>query len=137
MDISDEDMKRRYSIAYPMEVGSQYFAPIPIKSERDIQINIARKRASDEYNRLSELISVIKKQADALVERVKCTEEMIDCRYSFKPVVGREYFVYFDVSKGQRWLSIVPPTEFTALPESHTFVGSVVMCADGTWEPKS
>jgi len=135
MDLTKEDMDKRNSLPYPMEIGAPAFSPIPVDKEKDILLNIGKHHAKQEYDRIMEQVEVLKRQADALVNRLGVSEVMHKCVYGIKPYHGKTYYVYFDSYKGQNWLSMIHPRKWCAGPgKNNTFVMAVRMLGDSTWE---
>ena len=129
MDLTKEDRDRRNSLPYPMELGSPAFAPVPIEKEKDIILNTGRLHAKQEYDRIMEQVEVLKRQADALTNRMAVSEMMHDCVYGFKPVHGKVSY------KNHHWLCHNHPERWCAGPGEHNrFVMAVRMMGDSTWE---
>ena len=135
MDLTPEDAARRASLPYPMELGAPAFAPVPVEQEKDIILNVGRLHAKQEYDRIMEQVEVLKKQADALMNRMAVSEVMHNCVYAFKPVHGKLYYVYFNSYKNHNWLCHTHPEQWCAGPgENNTYVMAVRMLGDSTWE---
>ena len=135
MDLTPEDAARRNSLPYPLELGSPAFAPVPIEKEKDIILNQGRLHAQQEYDRIMEQVVVLKRQADALSNRMAVSEMMHSCGYAFKPVHGKVYYVYFNSTKNHHWMSHNHPDRWCAGPgEDNCFVMAVRMMGDSTWE---
>lgn len=135
MDLTPEDAARRSSLPYPMELGSPAFAPVPVEKEKDIILNQGRLHAQQEYDRIMEQVAVLKRQADALSNRMAVSEMMHSCVYGFKPVHGKIYYVYQNLYKNHYWLCHSHPDRWCAGPGEHNrFVMAVRMMGDSTWE---
>ena len=135
MDLTPEDAARRSSLPYPMELGAPAFAPVPVEKEKDIILNVGRLHAKQEYDRIMEQVEVLKRQADALMNRMQVSEIMHQCTYGFKPVHGKIYYVYYDSYKERHWLCHTHPEQWCAGPGEHNrFVMTVRMLGDSTWE---
>lgn len=135
MDLSKDDMDRRHSLPYPMEVSAPAFAPVPVQQAKDVILNQGRLHAQQEYERIMEQVEVLKRQADALTNRMAVSEMMHECVYGFKPVHGKIYYVYFDSYKQRHWLCHNHPDGWCAGPGEHnSFVMAVRMMGDSTWE---
>ena len=135
MDLTPEDAARRASLPYPMELGAPAFAPVPVEQEKDIILNVGRLHAKQEYDRIMEQVEVLKRQADALMNRMAVSEIMHNCVYGIHPYHGKTYYVYWNSRKQHHWLSLVHPAKWCAGPgEENTFVMSVRMLGDSTWE---
>jgi len=135
MDVNEDDAAKRNSLAFPMELGAPAFAPIDVFREKDTILNMGRQHAQEEYNRIMEQVEVLKRQADALVNRMQLSEIMHHCVYGFKPVYNKVYYVYFDSRKNHYWLSPNHPRRWCAGPgEQHTYYMAVRMRGDSTWQ---
>ena len=135
MDLTPEDAARRSSLPYPMELGSPAFAPVPVEKEKDIILNVGKLHAKQEYDRIMAQVEVLKRQADALMNRLEVSEIMHKCVYGIHPYHGKTYYVYWDSYKQHHWLSLNHPDHWCAGPGAHNrFVMAVRMLGDSTWE---
>jgi hypothetical protein len=135
MRIEDTDPARHASIEYPMEVGSPVFAPIKVTEEKDKAVNVARQNAKHEYDRIMEQANVLMKQAKALQSRLDVTEQVHAAKFSFNPLHGKVYHLYFDHRQQTNVLIQTGPDEWTCgVPEHWTFKLSVKKLGDSTWE---
>lgn len=100
MRIEDADPARHAGIEYPMEVGAPVFAPIKVTEEKDKAVNVARQNAKLEYDRIMEQAEVLMKQARALQARLDATEMVHGAKFSFNPIHGKIYHLYFDGRNG-------------------------------------
>jgi hypothetical protein len=70
--------------AYPTEVGGPKFDLIPVEKQKDIMVNVARMHAQQEYNRITELVEVLQRQAAELKRRLDITDMVHAARYEFQ-----------------------------------------------------
>jgi hypothetical protein len=134
MDITKEDMDKRNSLPYPMELGSPAFAPIDVAKEKDVLYNAGKLNAHQEYDRIMEQVAVLKKQADSLHRRMQVSDVMHGVTYGIKVVHGKTYYVYLDTSKNTYWLSLNHPNSWSALGQQHEFSMAVRLMGDSTWQ---
>ena len=135
MDLTPEDAAKRSSLPYPMELGAPAFAPVPVEKEKDIILNVGKLHAKQEYDRIMEQVEVLKRQADALMNRLEVSEIMHQCVYGLHPYHGQTYYVYWNSRKQHYWLSKIHPAKWCAGPgEENTFTMGVRMLGDSTWE---
>lgn len=134
MDLTKQDADKRSSLPYPMELGSPAFAPVPVDKEKDVIHNAGKLHAKQEYDRIMEQVEVLKRQAEALSSRMAVSEMMHSCVYGFKPVHGKVYYVYNDTDKNQYWLSLNHPNSWSALGANHTYIMTVQLMGDSTWQ---
>jgi hypothetical protein len=134
MEFDALDPLRRSNLPYPMELGSPAFFPVEIEKEKDIIHNAGKLHAKQEYDRIMEQVNVLKRQADELVNRMHVSELMHSCVYGIKVVHGKIYHVYRDDYKNHNTLSINSPGSWTAFPGHYTYIMSVRLMGDSTWE---
>ena len=134
MRIEETDPARHASIEYPMEVGSPAFAPIKIVEEKDKAINVARQNAKQEYERIMEQAEILMKQARALQARLDATELVHRAKFSFNPIHGKIYHLYFDKRNSENILIQSGPSEWSCgIPENWTYSMAVKKLGDSTW----
>lgn len=134
MELDEHDPMRRSSLPYPMELGSPAFAPIAIGKEKDILLNVSKLNAKQEYDRIMEQVNVLKRQAEALMNRMQVSEIMHKCVYHFRVVHGRCYYLYFNNYKNDNVLSPIAPNEWSAFPLHYRYIMTVRLMGDSTWE---
>ena len=134
MDITKEDMTKRYALAYPMEVGAPKFDLVPVEKEKDQMINIARLSAQQEYDRIMEIVTVLQKQAEGIKRRLDITDMVYDAKYNFKVIPGKAYYLILDTRKGIIILSPTGPNDwFTGKPLNYEYKAKVVCLGDYSW----
>ena len=134
MDITKEDMTKRYALAYPMEVGAPKFDLVPVEKEKDQMINIARLSAQQEYDRIMEVVTVLQRQAEGIKRRLDITDMVYDAKYNFKVIPGKAYYLILDTRKGIMILSPTGPNDwFTGKPLNYEYRAKVVCLGDYSW----
>lgn len=134
MRIEDADPARHAGIEYPMEVGAPVFAPIKVTEEKDKAVNVARQNAKLEYDRIMEQAEVLMKQARALQARLDATELVHSAKFSFNPIHGKIYHLYFDARNGVNVLIQNGPQEWSCgIPADWTYSMAVKKLGDSTW----
>jgi hypothetical protein len=137
--ITDQDPARHNHIEYPMEIGGQKFEPIKIEQEKDLMLSVAKINAQQEYDRIMESAAVLKKQAEDLMKRVKLTELIHEAKFSFKPVPGKNYWLFkYHGSKftpEHYGLTPMGPEDWsTGSPEGYEYIAQVHCLGDQTWQ---
>jgi hypothetical protein len=134
MRIEDSDPARHAAIEYPMEVSSPVFAPIKVTEEKDKAVNIARQNAQLEYERIMEQAEVLMKQAKALQARLDATEMVHRAKFSFNPLHGKIYHLYFDQKNNTNILIQNGPNDWSCgIPAHWTYSYAVKKLGDSTW----
>jgi hypothetical protein len=119
---------------YPTEVGGPAFDLIPVTQRKDIMVNAARMHAEQEYNRITELMAVLAKQAAELKRRLDITDMVHAAEYQFQPAHGRTYWLCYDSKIENTRLCMQGPTDWTTgVPEHYEYITQVKWLGDYTW----
>jgi hypothetical protein len=120
--------------AYPTEVGGPKFDLVPVTKQKDIMINVARMHAQQEYNRITELVEVLQRQAAELKRRLDITDMVHAARYEFQVYHGQTYWLVNDTKHGGTRLTHQGPQDWTTgIPEGYDYVCQVKWLGDYTW----
>jgi len=128
----------------PYYRGEAKFSPIPltVSSPQIAAENKGKIKASaveTMQKQANQQINMLKKQAETIMEQVRQIETRLQVSYGiyeaemkFTPKIGEIYHLY--EKDGAKILSFISPDEWgNALPYD-TFVASVLLLADRTWE---
>ena len=119
---------------YPTEVGAPKFDLIPVEKQKDIMVNVARMHAQQEYNRITELVEVLQRQAAELKRRLDVTDMVHAARYEFQVYHGQTYWLVNDTKKGGTRLTHHGPQDWTTgAPAEYEYVCQVKWLGDYTW----
>ena len=135
--MNDEAAEDKASKTYPVERGSQFFAPLPILDQKDADRETSRLYAERELQRIRENMDVLRKQAEAVFERMEIAEWVRSASYNFQPIIGKPYHIYDSacpVSPGMKLMHIGPSEWSSGVPGLLLFKASVRMLPDRTWE---
>ena len=117
-----------------MEVSAPVFAPIKVVEEKDKAVNIARQNAQLEYERIMEQANVLMKQAKALQARLDATEMVLQAKFSFNPIHGKTYHLYFDEKNQTNILIQNGPKDWSCgIPQNWVYSFPVKKLGDSTW----
>ena len=119
---------------YPTEVGAPKFDLIPVEKQKDIMVNVARMHAQQEYNRITELVEVLQRQAAELKRRLDVTDMVHAARYEFQVYHGQTYWLVNDTRRGGTRLTHNGPNDWTTgAPAEYEYVCQVKWLGDYTW----
>jgi hypothetical protein len=119
---------------YPTEVGAPKFDLIPVEKQKDIMVNVARMHAQQEYNRITELVEVLQRQAAELKRRLDVTDMVHAARYEFQVYHGQTYWLVNDTRRGGTRLTHQGPADWTTgAPAEYEYVCQVKWLGDYTW----
>ena len=136
--ITDQDPARHNHIEYPMEIGGQKFEVVDITEEKDKMLSIATMQAQQEYDRIMELVVVLKKQADDIKRRMNTTRLIHSAKFAFKVVPGKKYWLIEEtrfVGDKIIILSSLGPDDWSCgAPVSYRYITEVLCLGDFTWQ---
>jgi hypothetical protein len=119
---------------YPTDVGAPKFELIPVEKQKDIMVNVARMHAQQEYNRITELVEVLQRQAAELKRRLDITDMVHAARYEFQIYHGQTYWLVTDHKKGGTRLTHHGPRDWTTgAPAEYEYICQVKWLGDYTW----
>ena len=119
---------------YPTEAGGPKFDLIPVTTQKDIMINHARMYAQQEYDRIMELVAVLEKQALQIKRRLEVTDAVHAAVYQFQVVMGKEYWLVYDIRKQHTLLTQHGPNDWSSsAPEEYEYQFKVKYMGDHTW----
>lgn len=122
------------SMMYPTNVGAPNFDLIPIEKEKDHMINMARRNAKQEYDRIMELVSVLKTQAEKIKKRLELTDLIYEAEYQFKIVHGKTYWLVKNTDKNITQLQVLGPNDWSVTPKHLEYISAVRSLGDYSWE---
>ncbi len=124
----------RNTTPYPTEVGAPSFDLVDVKQQKDLMRNVARMHAQQEYDRIMEMVDVLKRQADNIQRRIVITDAVHAAEYSFTPVHNECYWLLRD-ELAECWrLAPLGPDEWSSgAPEQYVYFARVKWLGDYTW----
>ena len=69
----------------------------------------------------------LKEQYQKLIEEFKWNDLVYSAKYSFEPIIGETYHLYYN-KRGDIFLSLIEPTEWT-----YEFIGSFKLDSNNKW----
>ena len=119
---------------YPTEVGGPKFDLIPVTERKDLMVNAARMHAEQEYDRITDLMTVLAKQAAELKRRLDITDMVHAAEYQFQPAHGNIYWLLYDSAIENTRLIMQGPDDWTTgKPDKYEYICQVQWLGDYTW----
>jgi hypothetical protein len=119
---------------YATEAGGPKFDLIPVEKQKDIMVNVARMYAQQEYNRITELVTVLQRQAAELKRRLDITDMVHAAKYEFQIYHGQKYWLVYEHDKQQTRLTHNGPESWTTgVPNDYEYICQVKWLGDYTW----
>ncbi|MCB0635124.1 MAG: DUF2452 domain-containing protein [Lewinella sp.] len=128
----DQVAENPHLLPYAHTVGGAVIRPEDKGRLKGRAVAAMYEQTDLQFQQIKKQIDLLAEQAKALQDRVRISEEIYQAEISFEPLIGRTYHLYRRAN-GQALLSMVSPAEWGARPP-YTFVATVRMLADHTWE---
>jgi hypothetical protein len=121
------------TLAYPHHRGS-----LPVAPNRQGEIKIKAMGAMEhqtnqQLSQIKQQMELLAKQASAIQDRVEVSEQIYGAEMRFKPDVLHTYHLY-QKENGKHTLSMIGPNQWGRRECPFTFVASVKLLGDHTWE---
>ena len=137
MSMSDSDPTEYYQgnqnfAPVPMHVGSAPIKPIDKGKLQSTAYEAMRHHANQQISLLKKQAELIMEQVKEIEERVSISHQIYEAEFRFKPEVGNLYHLY--EHEGKRFLSLIGPNEWGKSKKYERFIASVRLMGDKTWE---
>lgn len=120
-------------LEYAHSVGG--FSVVPTKEGqiKSQALQAMGEQTQMQLDQIFEQMQLLAKQAKDLKERADVSAQIYDAQMSFKPVIGKVYYLYLK-KDGKNVLSLVSPEEWGSSHPYKEFVSAVKLLADHTWQ---
>lgn len=121
------------TIAFPHHSGSAMIKPEDRGKIKGRAVAAMHQQTDRQMGQLYEQMQVLAKQAKDLQSRVEISERIYLAKINFEPLINHIYHMY-EGPDGNDILSLVAPSEWGRSKSNMTFLASVKLLADHTWE---
>lgn len=128
----DKVAENPHLLPYAHTVGGAVIKPIDKGRIKGRAVSAMYEQTDMQLNQIRRQIELLAQQAQAIHDRVSISEKIYQAEVNFEPLIGFVYHLY-ERANGQHVLSMVGPDEWGSR-SPYTFVGTVKMLADHTWE---
>lgn len=120
-------------IPFPHSVGGAVVKPEDKGKIKGRAMAAMQEQTEHQLHQLYEQMQTLVKQANDIKTRVAVSNRIYQAQMNFEPIIGQNYFLY---SKGDNEdvLSMISPTEWGGRFPYASFVASVHLLSDHTWE---
>ncbi len=119
-------------LPYAHHVGSVPIKPTDKGKIKGRAMSAMYQQTDRQLKQIYEQIKTLAEQAKQLQERKDTSERIYEAEMPFDPIIGEVYHVY-ETKDGDQVVSLVSPEEWGPNPP-YTFLQSVILLADHTWE---
>lgn len=120
-------------ISFPHTSGSAVIKPTDKGKIKGRAMAAMREQTEKQLQQLYDQMHVLVKHADEIKKRVKVSDRIYMAQMSFEPIIGQEYYLY-EKEKGGDVLSMISPDEWGSKLPFKTYLTSVRLLSDHTWE---
>lgn len=129
----DKITENPHNLPYAHTVGGFVIKPIDKGRIKGNALAAMEEQTDIQLKQIKEQIDLLAQQAQALVDRKEISYQIYGAEMGFKPVVGKTYHLY-ERDNGNRVLSLVGPNNWGKEIPFETFIATVRMLGDHTWE---
>ena len=116
----------------PLHVASAVIKPLDGNNIRSVALVTMEKQANQQIHMLKRQAELIMQQVKEIEERVQLSVQIYKADINFDPTVGNIYHLY---EKGERrFMSMIGPGEWDIVDKGFSFIASVELNPDKTWE---
>lgn len=119
-------------LAYPHHIGSIVINPEDNGKIKSRALTAMREQTSIQMNQIQKQVELLAQQANELRERVEMSEKIYMADLSFEPLIGHTYHLY--KKEGAYKLLLIGPDDWSKLPKTLEYIGTVKMLGDHTWD---
>ncbi len=120
-------------LEYASNVGSALIKPTDKGKIRGRGLAAMEKQSHRQLEQIYGQIETLAKQAQAIKERVEVSSRIYLADMSFEPLIGHTYFLY-QKNEDKDVLSMIAPDEWGRTIPYASFIASVELLPDHTWE---
>ena len=121
------------SIAYPHHRGSLPVAPTKQGEIKIKAMGAMQHQTNQQLNQIKKQMELLAQQANDIQKRVEISERIYGAEMRFKPEIMHTYHLY-EKENGAHTLSMVGPDQWGRKGCPFTFVATVKLLGDHTWE---
>ena len=121
------------TLAYPHHRGG---VPIIPTKEGDIKhkaVSAMKEQTNTQLLQIKEQMELLAKQATSIKNRIDISEQIYNAEIRFEPLISHTYHLY-KKNEEDYFLSMISPSDWGKNKSLFTFIASVKLLSDHTWE---
>ncbi|MGA1330213.1 MAG: DUF2452 domain-containing protein [Bacteroidia bacterium] len=118
----------------PMHVGSAMIRPEDRGKIKAVALQSAHNQAQQQMSMLKRQAEALMEEARRIEERLRLSAQIFEADVNFTPVVGQIYHLY-NRGNGTKFLSLVGHRQWSERTKPLEHLGTFRYLADSTWEP--
>lgn len=120
-------------LPYAHTVGGALVKPMDKGRTKGLAVEAMRQQTNMQLDQIRRQMELLAEQARKIADRIEISESIYGSDMNFKPLIGHLYHLY-DRNDGTRVLSMIGPNEWGRSFPFASFVASVQLLADHTWD---
>lgn len=130
----DEDKiaENPHLLPYAHTLGGAIIKPLDKGRIKGLAMSAMYEQTGDKLNQIKEQIDLLVQQAQDIHDRLDLSEKIYEAKYSFKPIIGQQYFLYRQDE--EYVLSMISPKEWGKKGAPYEYLASAKVLSDHTWE---
>ena len=132
-DLKEKTAENPALLSFPHSVGSAVIKPEDKGKIKGRAMAAMKEQTEHQLHQLYEQMQTLVQQANEIKKRVEVSNRIYQAQINFEPVIGQTYYL-FSRENGNDMLSMISPTEWGKSIPFKTFIGSVRLLSDHTWE---
>lgn len=121
-------------IQYAHSVGGFAIAPTQKGEIKGSALKAMHEQTQSQMDQIMEQMKLLATQAKKLQARVDISHEIYHAEMGFKPVIGKNYFLYQKKDSQVKVLSLIGPDEWGNSQKFSHCIAEVKLLADHTWD---
>ncbi len=129
----DKITENPHTLPYAHTVGGAVIKPLDKGRIKGLAMSAMYEQSDKSLDQIRQQVELLMKQAQDIHNRVEVSEKIYKADYNFKPIINQQYHLYEKTD--QSWiLSMIGPNEWGKKGCPYTFIHSVKLMSDHTWE---
>jgi len=128
----DKIAENPHLLPYAHTVGGAIIKPIDKGRVKGLSLDAMYEQTNVHLSQIRKQVETLLQQAQEVHDRVEISEKIYQADMGFKPLIGRQYYLYQKKDESHV-LSMVGPEEWGDNPP-YEFISEVKLLSDHTWE---
>lgn len=120
-------------ISFPHSVGGAVIKPEDKGKIKGRAMSAMKEQTERQLHQLYEQMQTLAKQANDIKTRVEVSNRIYQAQMNFEPIIGQTYFLYAKENE-EDVLSMIGPSEWGSRLPYASYIASVRLLSDHTWE---
>jgi len=129
----DKVAENPHLLPYAHTVGGAVIKPIDKGRVKGLAVSAMYDQTEVQLDQIREQVTLLAVQAEKIHKRVEVSEKIYLADIGFKPLIGKTYHLY-QRKNGKETLSMVGPNEWGKSMPFESYVATVKLLSDHTWD---